>query len=79
MKEKEKENKDFYYSMKLRTALIGFILFLLFSSQISYKVLNTIFLHIYNNPLIILNEKNKPTFLSKLILAFIFALILFIF
>jgi hypothetical protein len=75
----EKEKKDFYYSMKLRTSIIGFILFLILSSQLSYKILQTIFLHINNNPLIILNEKNKPTFLSKLIMALIIAIILFIF
>jgi hypothetical protein len=75
----ENEKKDFYYSMKLRTSIIGFILFLVLSSQLSYKILQTIFLHINNNPLIILNEKNKPTFISKLIMAFIIAIILFIF
>jgi len=75
----ENEKKDFYYSMKLRTSIIGFILFLILSSQLSYKILQTIFLHINNNPLIILNEKNKPTFISKLIMAFIIAIILFIF
>lgn len=76
---KEEEKKDFYYSMKLRTAIIGFILFLILSSNISYQVLQTIYLNINNNPLIILNEKNKPTFLSKLIMATIIAIILFIF
>jgi hypothetical protein len=80
MKEIEKEeNKDFYYSMKLRTSIIGFILFLILTSQISYEVLKTIFLNIHNNPTIILNEKNKPSFLAKLIMAFLIAIILFIF
>jgi hypothetical protein len=65
--------------MKLRTAIIGFILFLVLSSNISYQVLQTIYLNINNNPLIILNEKNKPTFISKLIMATIIAIILFIF
>ena len=80
MKEiEEVEKKDFYYSMKLRTAIIGFVLFLILSSNISYQVLQTIFLNINNNPSIILNEKNKPTFLSKLIMATIISIILFIF
>ena len=79
MKELEDEKRDFYYSMKLRTAIIGFILFLCLSSNVSYQVLQTIFLNINNNPSIILNEKNKPTFLSKLIMASIIAIILFIF
>ena len=75
----EKENKDFFYKMKLRTAIIGFVLFLILSSQISYNVLQTIYTNINNNPLIILNEKNKPTFISKIIMAFILAILLFIF
>ncbi len=81
MKELDKidEKKDFMYSMKLRTAIIGFILFLLLSSPISYKVIQTIFNNFYDNQYIIINEKNNPTFFSKLIMAFIIAIILFIF
>ena len=76
---KEEKKEDFYYSMKLRTSIIGFLLFLILSSQLSYQVLQTIFISFNNNPLIILNEKNKPTFISKLIMALIIALVLFIF
>lgn len=80
MKEIEEEDKkDFYYSMKLRTAIIGFILFIILSSSVSFEVLKTIFLNINNNTSIIIDEKNKPTFLSKLIMATIIAIILFIF
>ena len=78
MREKENEKKDFFYTMKLRTAIISFILFLILSSNMSYQILKTIFININNNPLIILNEKNKPTFISKLIMAFIIAIILFV-
>lgn len=81
MKELDKidEKKDFMYSMKLRTAIIGFILFLLLSSPISYQVLQTIFNNFYDNQSLIINEKNNPTFFSKLIMASIIAIILFIF
>jgi hypothetical protein len=81
MKELDKidEKKDFMYSMKLRTAIIGFILFLFLSSPISYKVLQTIFNNFYDNQSLIINEKNNPTFFSKLIMASIIAIILFIF
>jgi len=75
----KEEKKDFYYSMKLRTSIIGFLLFIILSSQLSYQILQTIFLSFNNNPLIILNEKNKPTFISKLIMAFIIGFVLFIF
>jgi len=78
MKELE-EKKEFMYSMKLRTAIIGFILFLLLSTQVSYKILQTIFNNFFHNQSLILNEKNNPTFFSKLIMASIIAIILFIF
>lgn len=81
MKEIKKDNRnnDFFYSMKLRTAIIGFIFFLILSSHVSYKILQTIFNNIYNNQIIIINEKNNPSFFSKLIMASIIAIILFIF
>jgi len=81
MKELDKidEKKDFMYSMKLRTAIIGFVLFLLLSSPISYQILQTIFNNFYDNKSLIINEKNNPTFFSKLIMAFIIAIILFTF
>jgi len=76
---KEEKKEDFYYSMKLRTSIIGFLLFLILSSQLSYQILQTIFISFNNNQWIIIDEKNKPTFISKIIMAFIIALILFIF
>ena len=77
--EEIKEKKDFLYSMKLRTAIIGFILYLLLSSTLAFKILQLIFTNIFNNHFEIINEKNEATILSKLIMASIIAIILFIF
>jgi len=73
----EKNNNYYIYKRKIRISIIGFILYLLLSTTISFKVLNLIleqFVHI-----IILNEKNEPSILAKFIMAFIIAIILFIF
>ena len=73
----EKSNNYYIYKRKIRISIIGFILYLLLSTTISFKVLNLIleqFVHI-----IILNEKNEPSILAKFIMAFIIAIILFIF
>ena len=76
--EKKEESNNYYtYKRKLRISITGFILYLLLSTTISFKVLNLIleqFVHI-----IILNEKNEPSILAKFIMAFIIAIILFIF
>jgi len=75
---KEPEKKEFYYTLKLRTSLIGLIFFLLLSSPTGYKVLNLIIGAMINN-LEIINEKKEPTFIARLIMGIIIAIILFIF
>ena len=74
-KEKNKKLPDFLYIMKLKTAIIGFILYLLLSTNTAFKLLNIIF----NNSLKLLNDKNEPSILARIIMAFIIAIILFIF
>ncbi len=76
---KNNEKKDFMYSMKLRTAILGFILYLLLSSTIAFKILHLILSSIINNHFEIINEKNEPTILSKFFMASIIFIILFIF
>ena len=51
---KEKEIPEFLYVMKLKTAIYGFILYLLLSNEIAFKILNMIF----NNSIVLLNDKN---------------------
>ena len=74
-KEQNKKLPDFLYVMKLKTAIYGFILYLLLSNNNAFKILNMIF----NNSLKLLNDKNEPSILARIIMAFIIAIILFIF
>ena len=74
-KEKNKKLPDFLYVMKLKTAIYGFILYLLLSTTTAFKILNMIF----NNSLKLLNEKNEASIMAKIIMAFILAIFLFFF
>lgn len=76
-KEKDKP-KDFFYTLKLRTALIGFLLYLLLSGKTAFRILNIIVSAIVNNVEII-NEQKEATLLARIIMATIIAIILFIF
>jgi hypothetical protein len=78
-KNKEKENKkelpEFLYAMKIKTAIYAFVLYLLLSNNTAFKILNMIF----NNTIVLINDKNEPSILARFIMAFIIAAILFIF
>ena len=74
-KGQNKKLLNFLYVMKLKTAIYGFILYLLLSNNTAFKILNMIF----NNSLKLLNDKNEPSILARIIMAFIIAIILFIF
>jgi|LakMenE01Jun11ns_1017448.scaffolds.fasta_scaffold9117762_1 hypothetical protein len=78
-KNKEKENKkelpEFLYAMKIKTAIYAFVLYLLLSNNTAFKILNMIF----NNSIVLINDKNEPSILARFIMAFIIAAILFIF
>jgi len=78
MDNKKENKKDFYYTLKIRTAIIGFVLYLLLSSNTAFKVLNIIMSVIINN-LEIINEQKEATFVAKLIMATIIGIILFLF
>jgi len=77
-KEEPVKKKDFYYTLKLRTAIIGFVLYLLLSSNTAFKILNLI-ISTFINHIEIINEQKEPSFIAKLIMAIIIAIILFIF
>jgi hypothetical protein len=74
-KDEKKKLPDFLYVMKLKTAIYGFILYLLLSNNTAFKILDMIF----NNSLKLLNDKNEPSILARIIMAFIIAIILFTF
>ena len=74
-KEKKKKLPDFLYCMKLKTAILGFVLYLLLSHNYAFYLLNIIF----NNWIVLLNDKNEPSILAKIIMASLIAIILFTF
>ena len=74
-KNNQKEKPDFLYVMKIKTAIYGFVLYLLLSNDTAFKILNMIF----NNSIVLLNDKNEPSILARFIMAFIIAFWLFIF
>ena len=72
---KKEKLPTFQYILKIKTAIYVFVLFLLLSTNTAYKILNIIF----NNTLILLNDKNEPNILARFIMAFIISLLVFIF
>jgi hypothetical protein len=78
LEDKELKQKDFYYTLKLRTALIGLVSYLILSSMTAFKVLNLIISSIIND-IEIINEKKEPTIFARLIMSLIIAILLFIF
>ena len=72
---KKEKLPKFLYLLKLKTAIYAFVFFLLLSSDYAYQILNMIF----NNSLVLLNNKNEPTILARNIMALILAMIIFIF
>jgi len=72
---KKEKLPKFLYLLKLKTAIYGFVFFLLLSSEYAYKLLNMIF----NDSLILLNNKKEPSILARVIMALILAIIIFIF
>lgn len=78
LQNKELKQKDFYYTLKLRTALIGLISYLLLSSMTAFKILNLIISSLISE-IEIINEKKEPTLFARLIMGIIIAILLFIF
>lgn len=72
---KKQKLPKFLYLLKLKTAIYAFVFFLLLSSEYAYQLLNMIF----NNSLILLNNKKEPSILARNIMALILAIIIFIF
>ena len=77
--EKKEDTKSaFQYKLKLRTAIIGFVLYLLLSTETSFKILHLL-LNTSMSFSFLKEQNNEITFLDKFIMAFIIAIILFIF
>jgi len=74
---KPKNNlEDFQYSSKLRSAFIAFFLFMIFSNNVSYKILELI-MSTFSN--VNITNDGCPNFLGIFIMASIVGVIIFIF
>lgn len=75
---KKKENTDFQYKNKIRSAVYVFILFIILSNKVSYKILDLI-IKVFTNNVEIIDENENPMFLGVLIMSFLMSLIIFMF
>jgi len=67
---------DFQYSSKLRSAFIAFFLFILFSNNVSYKILELI-IGTFSN--VTITHDGCPNFLGIFVMASLLWVIIFIF
>jgi hypothetical protein len=74
-KKKTVKMDNFQYKLKLRTAVYGFLLYLLLTTPYAFKVLS----YFFNDTSIIINNNNQPTFIAHLVMASIIFIFLFIF
>ena len=72
---KKQKLPEFEYKMKLKAAIISAVFYLLLSTQTAFKIMGIIF----NNSLKLLNDKNEPSILAKIIMASIIAFFIFFF
>jgi hypothetical protein len=68
----------FSYTSKIRFAFIVFILFIILSHKVAFKVLDLI-LKVFANNINILDADDNPLFVGTIIMAIIFAIFIFIF
>ena len=72
---KKQKLPEFEYKMKLKAAIIGAIFYILLSTKTAFKILGILF----NNSLQLLNDKNEPSILAKIIMAIMIAFFIFFF
>lgn len=79
-KKKTGQTRDdsFQYINKLRSALLASLLFLILSNHVSYKILDLIFSSFSNNQHV-LDDENNVTFVGNFTMAFIIAILVFVF
>ncbi len=66
-----------YYGTKLRVAVVGFVLFLLFSQNVAYKILDIV-IQLFNSRIHVIDEDENPVLIGNFIMAAILAVILFL-
>jgi hypothetical protein len=69
---------DFQYVNKFKSALYVFILFIILSHKVAYKVLDII-LKVFTNNIEVIDNNENPMILGTIIMSFILAFIIFIF
>lgn len=72
------KSKPFLFINKFKTAVIAFILFIILSNKVSYKILDLI-LKLFSKNTEIIDDEDNPLLLGIFINAFILAFLLFIF
>lgn len=75
---KKKNLGDFQYMHKLRSAVCAFILFIVLSNKVAYKVLDLI-AKVFSNNLHIIDDQENPQFMGTFIMAVIIAFVIFVF
>ena len=73
-----KDHQSFQYTNKIKSALYAFILFIILSHKVAYKVLDLI-LKVFTSKIEIINDEENPQLLGTLIMAFIVGLVIFVF
>lgn len=79
VKPKESINDlDFQYKNKFKSAVYVFLLFILLSNKTAYKILDII-IKVFSSNIDIIDDCESPLFVGIFIMAFIMALIIFVF
>lgn len=69
---------EFQYVNKFKSALYAFILFIILSHKVAYKILDLI-IKVFTNNIDVIDENDNPIMLGTIIMAFLVAIIIFIF
>lgn len=77
-KDKHPTDNDFQYKNKFKSAVYVFVLFILLSNKVSYRILDII-VKVFSNSIDVIDENENPVFLGYFIMAFLMALIVFVF
>ncbi len=69
---------DFQYKNKLKSAVYAFILFIVLSNKVSYKILDLI-VKMFSQNIEVMDETETPIFLGVFIMAVIISVVIFLF
>ena len=69
---------DFQYINKFKSAAYAFVLFILLSHKVAYKILDLI-IKVFTNNVEVIDEMENPMMLGTIIMAILMALVIFIF